>query len=116
MARVSKAPEERRLEIVQTAERLFREVGYAKCSVDMITREIGVAKGTFYYYFKSKGEILKAISDHTLDQIVAMAEQVANEPSLDALAKMRMLLSDNHIGDDDTQEIAEILHMPETLL
>ena len=113
MARVTKAPEERRLEIIQTAERLFREVGYAKCSVDMIIRDIGIAKGTFYYDFKSKEEILKAITDHTLDQIVEMTEQVADEPSLDALAKMRLLLSDSHIGDDDTQEIAEILHMPE---
>lgn len=113
MARITKAPEERRLEIIQTAERLFREVGYAKCSVDMIIRDIGVAKGTFYYYFKSKEKILEAITDHTLIQIVEMAEQVAEEPSLDALAKMRLLLSDSHIGDDDTQEIAEMLHMPE---
>jgi len=113
LARVTKTAEERRLEIIQTAERLFREIGYANCSVDMIIRDIGVAKGTFYYYFKSKEEILYAITDHTLDQIVEMTEQVADDTSLDALNKMRLLLSDSHIGDDDTQEIAEMLHMPE---
>ena len=113
MARVTKSLEERRLEIIQTSERLFREVGYAKCSVDMIIRDIGIAKGTFYYYFKSKEEILKAITDHTLDQIVEMAEQVADQPELDALAKMSLLLSNSHIGEGDTQEIAEMLHMPE---
>ena len=113
MARVTKAPEERRLEIVQTAERLFREVGFAKCSVDMIIRDIGVAKGTFYYYFKSKEEVLGAIVDGTLGKIVAMAEQIANDTSLDALAKMQLLLSDSHVGDDDTGDIAEMLHLPE---
>ncbi|MCP5037142.1 MAG: TetR/AcrR family transcriptional regulator [Rhodobacteraceae bacterium] len=113
MARITKTPEERRLEIVQTAERLFREVGFTKCSVDMIIRDIGVSKGTFYYYFKSKEEILEAIVDRTLVQIVEMAEQVADAPSLDALTKMQMLLSDSHIGDDDTHDIAEMLHMPE---
>lgn len=113
MKRVTKAPEERRLEIVQTAERLFREIGYANCSVDMIIRDIGVAKGTFYYYFKSKEEILGAIADRMLGQIVEQAQQVADEPSLNALAKMRLLLSDSHVGDDDASDITELLHMPE---
>ena len=42
MARTVKAPEERREEIVETADRLFRQHGYANCSVEMIIREIGV--------------------------------------------------------------------------
>ena len=113
MARITKAPEERRQEIVETAERLFREISFAKCSVDMIIREIGVAKGTFYYYFRSKQEILGAVVDRALDRIVAMARQVADEPTLSALAKMKLLLSDSHIGDDDTRELAEMLHLPE---
>lgn len=113
MARISKAPEERRLEIVETAERLFHEVGFAKCSIEMIIREMGVAKGTFYYYFKSKDEVLSAVVERKLDMVVDATEQVADDPSLDALTKMEMLLSDSHVGDDDTHEIAEILHLPE---
>lgn len=98
---------------MQTAERLFREVGFAKCSVDMIIKDIGVAKGTFYYYFKSKDEILEAIVDKTLNQIIKMVEGVADDPSLTALEKMQALLSNSHVGDDDTLEIAEMLHLPE---
>ncbi len=113
MARIVKAPEERRAEIVETADRLFRQHGYAKCSVEMIIREIGVAKGTFYYYFKSKPDILKAVVDKTLGQIVGMAKGVAAEPSLNAMQKMEMLLGNSHIGDDDSLEVAEMLHLPE---
>ncbi len=113
MARITKAPEERRLEIVETAERLFREVGYSKCSVEAIIREIGVAKGTFYYYFKSKEEILGAIVDRALDQVVRQAEQVAADPSLTAMAKMQMLLSDSHVGDENTRDLADMMHLPE---
>jgi len=113
MARKTKAPEERRLEIVETSERLFLEVGYTKCSVDMIIKEIGVAKGTFYYYFKSKEEILGAIVDRNLDQIVAQAGELANEPTLTAMEKMAMLLGNTHIGDENTREIAEMMHLPE---
>ena len=111
--RVTKAPAERRLEIIQTAERLFGEVGFSKCSVDMIIRDIGVAKGTFYYYFKSKEEILGAIVDRTLGRIIEQTQQAADNTSLTALTKMQLLLSDSHVGDEDASDIAEMLHLPE---
>ena len=112
MVRITKAPEERRLEIIQTAERLFQKNGYSNTSVEAIIKEMGVAKGTFYYYFKSKEEVLQAIVDHTLDQVVAMVEQVANDESMDALTKMELILSNSQIGNEDTQEVAEHLHLP----
>ena len=111
MARVVKTAEQRRLEIIQTAEMLFKEKGYSKTSVDMIIKEIGVAKGTFYYYFKSKNDVLGAIVEHTLADIVAMATQVANEPSIDALTKMKLLLSNGRMGSSETQDIAAHLHL-----
>jgi AcrR family transcriptional regulator len=113
MARVTKAPEERRLEIIETAERLFKAEGYASCSVEMIIREIGVAKGTFYYYFKSKEEILGAIVDRTLNQIVAQAQEVGDDPALSAMEKMQALLAGSHMGDENSLELAEMMHLPE---
>ncbi|MCK4542227.1 MAG: TetR/AcrR family transcriptional regulator [Spirochaetales bacterium] len=112
MSRIVKTPEERKLEIIQTAEKLFRENGYSKISVESIIKEMGVAKGTFYYYFKSKEDVLEAIVDYELDQVVKMAEQVANDTSMDALTKMQLLLSNSHIGDENTKEIAVHLHLP----
>ena len=112
MVRITKAPEERRLEIIETAEKLFKENGYSNTSVEAIIKEMGVAKGTFYYYFKSKEEVLQAIVDHTLDQLVQMAQQIADDASMDALTKMELLLSNSQIGDEDTKEVAEHLHLP----
>ena len=113
MPRIVKSAEERRLEIILTSEKLFRENGYSKTSVDAIIREMGVAKGTFYYYFKSKEKVLEAIVSHTLDQIVGMAEHIANDESMDALTKMQILLSGSNIGGEEAQEVAEHLHLPE---
>jgi AcrR family transcriptional regulator len=113
MARVTKAPEARRLEIVDTSERLFRELGYAKVSVDRIISEIDVAKGTFYYYFKSKGEILGVIVDRALNQIVDQTSQVAEDPSLTSMEKMAILLADSHVGNESALKIAEMMHLPE---
>ncbi len=61
MARNVKNPEDRKLEIILTAEKLFSERAFKKTSIDAITQEMGVAKGTFYYYFKSKDAVLEAI-------------------------------------------------------
>jgi len=112
MSRLVKKAEERKLEIIKTAEKLFRENGYSKTSVEAIIKEMEVAKGTFYYYFKSKEDVLKAIVDCKLAQVVKMAEQVANDTSMDALAKMQLLLSDSHIGDEETNETTDHLHLP----
>jgi len=112
MVRITKAPEERRQEIIETAKKLFRDRGYNNTPVEAIIKEMGVAKGTFYYYFKSKEEVLEAIVDHTLDQIVKMAEQVADDASMNALTKMELLLSNSQIGDEDTKDVAEHLHLP----
>ncbi len=44
--------------IIQTAIDLFREKGYENVTIDEITLKIGIAKGTFYNYFKSKRDLL----------------------------------------------------------
>jgi AcrR family transcriptional regulator len=59
--RVIKEPEERRNEILDTAETLFFTKGYGKTTVNDILQAIGIAKGTFYYYFKSKEEVMDAV-------------------------------------------------------
>ena len=62
--RVTKEPEERRQEIIDTAMRLFYEKGYEKTSIADIAKAIGVAQGLCYRYFPSK----EALFDSTVDQ------------------------------------------------
>lgn len=56
--RISKKPEERKLEIAEAALELFREKGYENVSVKDITTKVNVAAGLFHYYFHSKEEVL----------------------------------------------------------
>lgn len=48
--------------IMDTAVGLFRQKGYDSVTVEDITKTVGVAKGTFYNFFKSKRELLMAWS------------------------------------------------------
>lgn len=61
ISRITKDPEVRQAELVDTAEELFISLGYQQTTVSMIVKKIGVAQGTFYYYFPSKEVILEAI-------------------------------------------------------
>ncbi len=61
MARPSQDPQIRMTEILDTAEHLFTAKGYFRTTVSDIAKEMGVTQGMFYYYFKSKEEILEAL-------------------------------------------------------
>jgi len=61
MPRISKSPDERRSELVAAAQQLFHTKGYERTSVGDIVKAVGVAQGTFYYYFGSKQAILEAL-------------------------------------------------------
>lgn len=61
----------RRDELMMAAQDLFLAQGYGATSVDAIVRRAGVAKGTFYLYFKTKEDVLLALRQHFLDRFAA---------------------------------------------
>ena len=52
---------QKRKKILDKAWELFRKNGYEETKVEDITRELGVSKGSFYTYFKTKDEVLYEI-------------------------------------------------------
>src|SRR5512134_3856882 len=50
--------EARRTALADVALKLWAEQGFDQTSVAAIAREAGIAKGTFYLYFESKGALL----------------------------------------------------------
>lgn len=113
MKRIVKDPKERRTEILSAAEELFRNQGYVNTTVDAIIRQVGVAKGTFYYYFKSKEDILDAIVHQMVDQICEEYKKIANEPKMSAMDKMRQMLRGKNRLLESESELMENLHRPE---
>lgn len=61
--RVTKAPDERRREILEAATQLFRERGFDVTTVQAIAGKAGVAAGTVYLYFPSKEAILVSLQE-----------------------------------------------------
>lgn len=68
--RVTKEPEQRKQEILDTAMRLFYEKGYEKTSIADIAKAIGVAQGLCYRYFPSKEALFDSAIDQYADELV----------------------------------------------
>lgn len=45
--------------LLESAKKLITERGFDRVSVEDITSGAGVAKGTFYHYFKSKEDLIR---------------------------------------------------------
>ena len=59
---------DRKRQVLLTAQRIFIDKGFASTSVQDILDESGISKGTFYNYFTSKNECLMAILEHGHDE------------------------------------------------
>lgn len=86
--RISKKPENRKTEILNTAEILFITKENSETTINEILREVGIAKGTFYYYFQSKEEVMDAIVLRFIDIGVEAAKVIAADPDLKAPEKL----------------------------
>lgn len=58
-----------RLDIFGAAERIFGRMGYDRANIADITREAGVALGTFYVHFNSKIDLLEGVIRHYSQQL-----------------------------------------------
>ena len=92
MGRKAKDPEIRRMELILAAEKLFKEKGFEDTSVSDITDAVGVSHGTFFYYFASKNEVLKAVINYYVGQDKELLEKFAFDDSMSAMKKIQMIL------------------------
>ena len=69
----------RRQAILEVATEIFREVGYARASMAMISARLGGSKGTLYGYFKSKEDLfaaaMMALMEDQADETIKLLDQ-----------------------------------------
>jgi AcrR family transcriptional regulator len=70
---------EKRDAILHAAWGLIRHYGYGKTTIDDIARQAKVGKGTVYLYFRSKKDIMLALTDLTNQRITRELERIASE-------------------------------------
>ncbi|ALV39900.1 hypothetical protein AU252_00915 [Pseudarthrobacter sulfonivorans] len=92
-------PSARRRQIVDTAIELFGKWGFTGTSVDQIAAAVGMKKGSLYYHFESKQEILDAIHAEVLEALftqAGFAAGVITQAGLDPCEQLRQVI-ENHV-------------------
>ncbi len=74
----------RRNQLLHTAGTLFMEKGYEAVSIQEIIDAVGVAKGTFYHYFRSKEDLLNELILTQAEQAIGQILPIIEEQDLSA--------------------------------
>jgi AcrR family transcriptional regulator len=91
MARITKDPETRRKEFITAARELFMEKGFNQTSVSDITNKLGMSHGSFFYYFKSKNDVMKEVIKDNLNYWKNFMENLVTNEDMNALQKMQVV-------------------------
>lgn len=114
--RVVKEAAERRSEILDAAEELFVTKGFDKTSTGDILERVGIARGTLYYHFKSKEEILDAMIGRISENLVARAGGIAGQRNVPVLERLTRMMLALNVDGDLGQEILKQVHKPQNAL
>ncbi|TYP76849.1 TetR/AcrR family transcriptional regulator [Paenibacillus methanolicus] len=114
-----KYPEETINQILTVALNLFIQKGYEQTSIQDIINELGgLTKGAIYYHFKSKEEILEAVTNHLFKGVDEMLSGVRDDKELSGLEKLRKISRvslDNPAQDELASVAPNLLRNPKML-
>jgi len=103
-----------REQILVTAERLFREIGYQKTTVADVAKALRMSPANIYRFFDSKRAINEGVARRLMGEVEEAAEVIARK-SLPATARLRSLLanvhqmnSERYVGDSKLHDMVAI--------
>lgn len=114
--RVVKEAAVRRNEILDIAERLFVTKGFDRTSTNDILAEVGIARGTLYYHFRSKEDILNAMIARMTESLVKRAADIIGQKDVPVLQRLTEMVLALHVDSDLGHEIMEQVHKPQNAL
>ena len=114
--RIVKEAEARREEILDAAERLFAAKGFDNTSTGDILDAVGIARGTLYYHFKSKEDILDGVIQRLTDRLMQDAGAIVRRKELPVLERLTKAILTLNVESRIGLEIMEQVHRPQNAL
>jgi AcrR family transcriptional regulator len=94
---------DKQLQIIETAEKLFAEKGFKGTSVRDIAEEADINVAMISYYFGSKVKLMEAIFEVRIGSVQMRLENLLKDDSLSPLQKINMLV-DEHVESVSQKE------------
>ena len=114
--RVVKEADERKQEILDAAEMLFGTKGFDNTSTGDILDAVGIARGTLYYHFKSKEEILDGVIQRMTNRLMEDAKAVVRNKELPVLERFTKAIMALNVESKIGYEVMEQVHRPQNAL
>lgn len=114
--RTIKEAEERKNEILDAVDELFSQKGYDGTSTNDILEKVGIARGTLYYHFKSKEDILDALIERYLVRLLGAAQKIAADKSLPVNERIIRVVMALNINRGSGKEMITQMHKPQNAL
>jgi AcrR family transcriptional regulator len=71
-------------QVIRAAQKLFQQHGMYKVTMDDVAKAVGKGRSSLYYYYKSKEEILDAVMDVEISEILSwITEAVGKETTVE---------------------------------
>ena len=114
--RIVKEAQERKNEILDAAAELFATKGYDGTSTNDILEKIGIARGTLYYHFKSKEDILDGMIERINGSLAAKARELAGDKSVPVVERILLVIKNLNVESDIGEEVMKQVHKPQNAL
>src|SRR5881227_3945905 len=100
-----------RVDILKSAARAFRKLGYHGATVEQIAAALHMKKGNLYYYFKNKEEILFACHQYSLNRLLQLLDEVEQSGLAPDQKLRRLIAAVVHTTLDELHGTALILEL-----
>lgn len=104
----------RKKELIKIAYDLFITKGYENTSVDEIIAKAGIAKGTYYYHFESKEQMLEEVINMMIDEGLKRAKKVVNS-TLSLEEKLIFTILALQVTPEE-QSVQDAIHTKENII
>lgn len=74
--------EQKKRNVLEKSAKLFYYQGYVNTGINEILKECKIPKGSFYYYFKNKDDLLMQIIDYHTDNLILFFDKVVDDLSM----------------------------------
>lgn len=104
MSKLKENKKQKREALLTTAFNLFTNKGVNETSISDIVNNAGVAKGTFYLYFRDKYDIRNMLISHKATQLFLKANEAMEKTDIMEFEEQILFLADNIIDQLNTNK------------
>ncbi|PRR86821.1 TetR/AcrR family transcriptional regulator [Clostridium luticellarii] len=107
---MARQPSIKKEDLLSTALALFRKNGVDHTSVSDIVKELHIAQGSFYNYFRSKDDIFAAVLELVTENTIKEMRKTLNRTDINPIQKLNLLTIQDFRMNRHNDSLFDVLH------